>query len=112
MSSAVAGQTIRPPSVHTFRQPSHREVVEAVRIARQERVTVVSISGSPSSPIIRDSQQGFVFVNLDPDAKPMEDLFPDACAELEEWVPDWAALKPLEWVEIPKNCNWKVFVEN
>jgi phenylpropionate dioxygenase-like ring-hydroxylating dioxygenase large terminal subunit len=22
------------------------------------------------------------------------------------------SLKPLEWVEIPENCNWKVSVEN
>ena len=55
---------------------------------------------------------GFLFVNLDPDAKPMETLFPNARKELEEWVPNWDRLKPLEWVEIPENCNWKVSVEN
>ena len=55
---------------------------------------------------------GFLFVNLDPEAKPMEDWFPGARAELEEWVPNWAKLKPLEWVDIPENCNWKVSVEN
>ncbi|WP_299725867.1 aromatic ring-hydroxylating dioxygenase subunit alpha [uncultured Tateyamaria sp.] len=55
---------------------------------------------------------GFVFVNLDPDAAPMEDWFPNARAELEAWVPHWSTLKPLEWVEIPENCNWKVSVEN
>ena len=55
---------------------------------------------------------GFLFVNLDPDAKPMEDWFPKARGELEEWVPNWAQLKPLEWVEIPEKCNWKVSVEN
>ncbi|UWQ17050.1 aromatic ring-hydroxylating dioxygenase subunit alpha [Jannaschia sp. M317] len=55
---------------------------------------------------------GFVFVNLDPDAAPMEEWFPGARAELEEWVPNWKDLKPLEWVEIPENCNWKVSVEN
>ena len=27
-------------------------------------------------------------------------------------MPNWAALKPLEWVEIPEKCNWKVSVEN
>lgn len=43
---------------------------------------------------------GFVFVNLDPDAAPMEDWFPNARAELEEWV------------EISERCNWKVSVEN
>ncbi|MEL7097539.1 MAG: aromatic ring-hydroxylating dioxygenase subunit alpha [Pseudomonadota bacterium] len=55
---------------------------------------------------------GFVFVNLDPAAKPMEDWFPGARAELEEWVPQWDRLAPLEWVEIPERCNWKVSVEN
>ena len=55
---------------------------------------------------------GFVFVNLDANAAPMEDWFPNVRAELEEWVPHWATLKPLEWVEIPERCNWKVSVEN
>ncbi|MEM1314602.1 MAG: SRPBCC family protein, partial [Pseudomonadota bacterium] len=55
---------------------------------------------------------GFIFVNLDPDAKPMDDWFPGARAELESFVPHWAELKPLEWVEIAENCNWKVSVEN
>lgn len=55
---------------------------------------------------------GFLFVNLDPDAAPMEEWFPKARAQLEEWVPNWSDLKPLEWVEIPENCNWKVSVEN
>ncbi|MEO1313583.1 MAG: aromatic ring-hydroxylating dioxygenase subunit alpha [Pseudomonadota bacterium] len=55
---------------------------------------------------------GFLFVNLDPNAKPMEAWFPNVRTELEEWVPNWAELKPLEWVETPENCNWKVSVEN
>lgn len=55
---------------------------------------------------------GFVFVNLDPDARPMDEWFPDARAELEEWVPNWPSLRPLEWVEIPEQCNWKISVEN
>ncbi len=55
---------------------------------------------------------GFLFVNLDPDAAPMDEWFPGARAELEDWVPNWDRLKPLEWVEISENCNWKVSVEN
>ncbi|MEL6998470.1 MAG: aromatic ring-hydroxylating dioxygenase subunit alpha [Pseudomonadota bacterium] len=55
---------------------------------------------------------GFVFVNLDPNAKPMDDWFPGARAEMEDWLPHHGHLKPLEWVEIPENCNWKVSVEN
>jgi len=55
---------------------------------------------------------GFVFVNLDKNAKPMDDWFPNARNELQEWVPNFAQLKPIEWVEIAEKCNWKVSVEN
>jgi phenylpropionate dioxygenase-like ring-hydroxylating dioxygenase large terminal subunit len=55
---------------------------------------------------------GFIFVNLDKDAKPMDDWFPNVRTELESYIPHWDTLAPLEWVEIPENCNWKVSVEN
>ena len=55
---------------------------------------------------------GFVFVNLDLETWTMDAWFPEVRGELEEWVPDWERLQPLEWVEIPENCNWKVSVEN
>ncbi len=55
---------------------------------------------------------GFLFVNLDHEAAPMDEWFPDARAELSEWVPHWGELKPLEWMEVPEKCNWKVSVEN
>ena len=55
---------------------------------------------------------GFIFVNLDNDAKPMDDWFPNVRKELESYIPHWDTLAPLEWVEIPENCNWKVSVEN
>ncbi|MEO0369542.1 MAG: aromatic ring-hydroxylating dioxygenase subunit alpha [Pseudomonadota bacterium] len=55
---------------------------------------------------------GFVFVNLDSDAKPMDEWFPNARTELEAFVPHWQQLAPIEWVSISENCNWKVSVEN
>lgn len=55
---------------------------------------------------------GFIFVNLNPDAEPMDSWFPKAREELSEWVPNWQSLKPLRWIEIPEKCNWKVSVEN
>ena len=55
---------------------------------------------------------GFVFVNLDPNAAPMDEWFPGVREELREFVPRIDALEPLEWVEIPEACNWKVSVEN
>ena len=55
---------------------------------------------------------GFVFVNLDTDARPMDELFPGVRSELEAFVPDHSCLKPIVWLRIPEACNWKVSVEN
>ncbi len=55
---------------------------------------------------------GFVFVNLDPLAEPMESWYPGTKAELESFLPNHLELAPIEWVEIPERCNWKVSVEN
>ncbi len=55
---------------------------------------------------------GFIFVNLDPNAKSMDEVFPGVREGLREFVPHIDELKPLEYVEIFENCNWKVSVEN
>ena len=55
---------------------------------------------------------GFLFVNLDPDAEPMDAWFPKVREELSAFVPQIARLKPLQWVAVTENCNWKVSVEN
>lgn len=55
---------------------------------------------------------GFVFVNLDKNAAPMDEWFPDARAELQAFVPNYKDLSPLLWVDAPEQCNWKVSVEN
>ena len=59
-----------------------------------------------------DIMHGFIFVNLDPEATPMDDWFPSVREELKDHVPHIDHLKPVEWVDIPENCNWKVSVEN
>lgn len=55
---------------------------------------------------------GFLFVNLDPDAAPMDEWFPGVREEIRAYVPNVETLAPLEWVEIPEECNWKVSIEN
>ncbi|SLN67371.1 3-phenylpropionate/cinnamic acid dioxygenase subunit alpha [Roseovarius albus] len=55
---------------------------------------------------------GFIFVNLDDDAKSMDEWFPGVREEIRAFVPNIDKLAPLEWVEIEENCNWKVSVEN
>lgn len=55
---------------------------------------------------------GFIFVNLDDNAAPMDTWYPGVRDELRAYVPRIDALAPLEWVEIPEACNWKVSIEN
>jgi phenylpropionate dioxygenase-like ring-hydroxylating dioxygenase large terminal subunit len=55
---------------------------------------------------------GFVFVNLDPEARPMAEWFPGVEEELRSYVPDIDALRPVLWVPVEEACNWKVSVEN
>lgn len=55
---------------------------------------------------------GFLFVNLDPDAKSMDEWFPNVREELKAYVPHIEELMVLEWVEIEEHCNWKISVEN
>ena len=64
------------------------------------------------TPVRVEDFCNFIFVNLDPDAAPMDDWFPNVRQEVSAYVPQIGQLKPVEWVEIPENCNWKVSVEN
>ena len=54
----------------------------------------------------------YLFANLDWDAKPIDDCFPHARAQLADFVPDIEQLKPVEWVEIAERCYWRLSVEN
>ncbi len=55
---------------------------------------------------------GFIFVNLDANAAPMDEWFPGVEAELRAFVPFIDRLHPVQWVRVEENCNWKISVEN
>ena len=55
---------------------------------------------------------GFVFVNLDPDAEPMDTWYPGIADALAEYLPDPERLRPVCTREVTERCNWKVSVEN
>ena len=55
---------------------------------------------------------GFVFVNLDPDAKPMSEWYPNAAQDLQRYVPAIDDYKPIWTHQTDEECNWKVAVEN
>jgi carnitine monooxygenase subunit len=54
----------------------------------------------------------FVFINLDPLAKPIEAMAPGADAEIRRYIPDLDKLTLLEEVDVPVAANWKVIQEN
>jgi phenylpropionate dioxygenase-like ring-hydroxylating dioxygenase large terminal subunit len=55
---------------------------------------------------------GFIFVNLDPRARPMAEWFPDVEEQLRSFVPHIDELKLTIWNSVEEHCNWKVTVEN
>ncbi|MBC6406441.1 MAG: aromatic ring-hydroxylating dioxygenase subunit alpha [Rhodospirillales bacterium] len=55
---------------------------------------------------------GFLFVNLDPAAAPMEAWYPGLRDALARFVPGIDDLKPMEVRRQNEACNWKVSVEN
>ena len=55
---------------------------------------------------------GFLFVNLDDNAAPMDEWYPGIREEIREFIPHIDELAPLEWVGCTENCNWKISVEN
>lgn len=54
----------------------------------------------------------FVFVNLDPEAKPIAQMAPEAEAEIRAFIPDLDRLTLIEEVDVPVAANWKVIQEN
>ena len=55
---------------------------------------------------------GFIFVNLDDEAEPMDVWFPEVETQLRDFVPKIDTLKPIETISVSEKCNWKVSVEN
>ncbi len=55
---------------------------------------------------------GYIFVNLDPGAKRMGELFPGVEAEIREFVPAIDDLKLAHAYSAEEKANWKIAVEN
>lgn len=55
---------------------------------------------------------GFVFVNLDAEARSLTDSFPGLEPELQSFHPDPAALQFVCETSIEHRCNWKISIEN
>ncbi|MFJ9898396.1 SRPBCC family protein [Streptomyces sp. NPDC091280] len=55
---------------------------------------------------------GFVYVNLDPAARPLVDQAPDLAAEIARWAPDVAELTHAKRLTYELKSNWKNVVDN
>lgn len=55
---------------------------------------------------------GFVFVNLDPEARPMAAWYPGAADDLRAFVPEIEAYRPVGEHSADEPCNWKLAIEN
>jgi carnitine monooxygenase subunit len=63
-------------------------------------------------PVRVETFASFVFVNLDPDAKPIAQMASGAEAEIRRFIPDLERLTLIEEVDVPVAANWKVIQEN
>ena len=63
-------------------------------------------------PVRVETFASFVFVNLDPQAKPIAQMAPGAEAEIRRHIPDLDRLTLLDEVDVPVAANWKVIQEN
>ena len=63
-------------------------------------------------PVRVDQLCGFIFVNLDAEAKPMEETYPGLEAEILALAPNAATLERAHVQDFPLAANWKNSVEN
>ncbi|MFC1681059.1 aromatic ring-hydroxylating dioxygenase subunit alpha [Pseudomonadota bacterium] len=72
----------------------------------------IDISGICLKEARMENFCGFLFVNLDPDARSMSWWYPDVEQQLRAYVPQIDRLEPMRYVDVDEACNWKVSVEN
>ena len=63
-------------------------------------------------PVRMEVFAGFVFVTLDPDARPIAEMARGAEAEMLRYMPDLHNLKLVEETDVIVDANWKVIQEN
>ncbi len=82
------------------------------RAPNQKKVVGFEPSSICLSGVRIENFCGFLFVNLDRDAEPMDVWYPNVREELSAFVPQVGDLKPVLVNEVEERCNWKVAVEN
>ncbi|MEM7507721.1 MAG: aromatic ring-hydroxylating dioxygenase subunit alpha [Pseudomonadota bacterium] len=86
-----------------------------IGVRRGEGTTAVARSEICLTEIRTDRLLDFIFVNLDPDAAPMAELYPGIEAEIEAAIPGVRSFVPTSnqrRADVPMQCNWKVILDN
>ncbi|MEL6478619.1 MAG: aromatic ring-hydroxylating dioxygenase subunit alpha [Pseudomonadota bacterium] len=86
-----------------------------VGIRRGAESTAISRSEICLSQVRIDRLLDFIFVNLDPEATPMAELYPGLEAEIEAAIPGVRSFVPVPEQpreDVPMQCNWKVILDN
>ena len=73
---------------------------------------LLETAGICLTPVRVESLLGFVFVNLDAEAMPMREAYPDVAETVERLVPDIRALRLAHEHEALEACNWLVATAN
>jgi len=63
-------------------------------------------------PVRLETFAGFVFVNLDPNARSLSEIVSGADAEMMKFLPDLDDLELIEEVDVIVPANWKIIQEN
>ena len=82
------------------------------RAPNAENVPGFEVESICLSPVRLEVFCGFIFVNLDGDARPMAAWYPGVEDELRAYVPHMDDLEPYRTVAVEEDCNWKVTAEN
>ncbi|GAA1608762.1 aromatic ring-hydroxylating oxygenase subunit alpha [Actinoplanes couchii] len=92
--------------------PYHAWVYDLDGKLRNARLAKFDKSGICLDRIQVEEFGGFVYVNLDPGAKPLIEQAPDLAAEIERWAPDVAGLTHAKRLTYDIRSNWKNVVDN
>jgi Rieske 2Fe-2S family protein len=97
-----------------FQCPYHAWIYDLdgklVRAKHTEDLKDFSLAEYSLAPIPLETWQGFVFLNLDPDAAPLADQLGDLVGHVTRF--DFGALRPARTIEYDVAANWKFIAEN
>ena len=84
----------------------------AGNLTRARKIPADRLGGICVPPVRVDEMAGFVFVNLDPDAKPLSEYAPGIAERLIELAPDARERRLTARLTHTFDANWKIAVEN